>query len=59
MTRSKTTLWLDADDGPIEVHREDRSVKIEVATADHDWDIRLDPSLFPALRAAMDAAELL
>lgn len=55
---SRLTIWLAASP-KVEVSREDRSVQI-VAKVDSDdcLEIFIDPSLFPALRAAMNAAEV-
>lgn len=53
--QSKLTLWIGAEDEP-EITREDQSVQIQVI-GDQTVEILLAPELFPALRAAMNAAE--
>jgi hypothetical protein len=56
MVASKVTLWLDETDQAV-VKEEEGSVLIEIPGVEQCWDIWIDPSLFPVIRAAMDAAE--
>jgi hypothetical protein len=62
----KTTLWLGPADsetgstGSYDVHREDDMVSIGYAGTDEDGEdleVFILPGLFPAIRAAMKAAE--
>jgi hypothetical protein len=58
--QTKTTYWIDPEDNPLIVHDGD-SVLIEVKVLDHGdgraLDVFLAPTLFDALRKAMDKAE--
>jgi hypothetical protein len=56
----RLTIWLGDDDGnteDVEVSREDNSVLISCPGSDQDLEVFIPPGLFPAVRAAMDAAE--
>lgn len=60
--KKQVTYWLDEqgendNDAPVEVSREDSSVLIETETAGEYLRVFIGPSLFPAVRKAMDAAE--
>ena len=62
MTKKRVTYWLGGEedgepDAPVEISREDNSVMIETETAGEFLHVFIDPSLFGALRKAMDAAE--
>jgi hypothetical protein len=51
----RTTYWFY---GPYtEVRPEDRSLRIKASNDKEDVEVLIESSLFPAIRAAMDAAE--
>ncbi len=58
--QTKTTYWIDPEDNPLIIHEGD-SVLIEVKVIDpvqgQALDVVLAPTLFGALRKAMDKAE--
>jgi hypothetical protein len=56
--QTKTTYWIDPADNPLIIH-EDHSILIEVIdpVQGQALDVFLAPTLFGALRRAMDKAE--
>jgi hypothetical protein len=56
--QTKTTYWIDPEDNPLIIH-EDNSILIEVKdlAQGRALDVFLAPTLFGALRKAMDKAE--